>query len=203
MTIYSLDVALSQFGTSLLFHVCLLLDLHTDFSRQVRWSAAVLGSVACWHKSFWRRFPLPLPWFGLRPNYREGIQPHPSAENWIKDLLSMPLPTRAFVGKPSQFYPQRVPPIRKLPQASSPSEGRQWNHNHRRLSKLITGTTALSNSMKLWSMPCRATEDGRVMVESSDKTWSMRREWLATSAFLPWEPHGQYEKEQEGSSLFW
>ena len=23
----------------------------------------------------------------LRPNYREGTQPHPSAENWIKDLL--------------------------------------------------------------------------------------------------------------------
>ena len=35
MTIYSLDVLLSQFGTSLLFHVqfwLLLLDLHTDFS---------------------------------------------------------------------------------------------------------------------------------------------------------------------------
>ena len=32
MTIYSLDVILSQFGTSLLFHVQLLLDLHTDFS---------------------------------------------------------------------------------------------------------------------------------------------------------------------------
>ena len=27
-------------------------------------------------------------------NYREGTQPHPSAENWIKDLLSMTLPTR-------------------------------------------------------------------------------------------------------------
>ena len=26
--------------------------------------------------------------------------------------------------------------------------------------------------MKLWAMPCRATQDGRVMVESSDKMWS-------------------------------
>ena len=26
--------------------------------------------------------------------------------------------------------------------------------------------------MKLWAMPCRATQDGRIMVESSDKTWS-------------------------------
>ena len=29
-----------------------------------------------------------------------------------------------------------------------------------------------SNSMKLWTMQCRATQDGRVMVKSSDKTWS-------------------------------
>ena len=46
------------------------------------------------------------------------------------------------------------------------------NHNHRKLTNLITWTTALSNSMKLWAMPCKATQDGRVMVESSDKTWS-------------------------------
>ena len=30
----------------------------------------------------------------------------------------------------------------------------------------------LSNSMKLWALPCRTTQDGRVMVECSDKTWS-------------------------------
>ena len=29
--------------------------------------------------------------------------------------------------------------------------------------------TAFSNSMKLWARLCRATQDGRVMVESSDK----------------------------------
>ena len=36
MTIYTLDLLLSQYGTSLLFHVqfwLLLLDLHTDFSK--------------------------------------------------------------------------------------------------------------------------------------------------------------------------
>ena len=39
-----------------------------------------------------------------------------------------------------------------------PSEGRQnKNHNHRKLIKVITWTTAMSNSMKLWVMPCRAT----------------------------------------------
>ena len=46
------------------------------------------------------------------------------------------------------------------------------NHSLRKLTNLITWTTALSNSMKLWAMPCRATQDGWVMVESSDKTWS-------------------------------
>ena len=34
--------------------------------------------------------------------------------------------------------------------------------------KLITWITALSNS----AMPCRATQHGQVMVESSDKMWS-------------------------------
>ena len=46
------------------------------------------------------------------------------------------------------------------------------NHNDRKLTKLITWITALSNSMKLWSMPYRAIQDGRAMVESSDKMWS-------------------------------
>ena len=44
--------------------------------------------------------------------------------------------------------------------------------NYRKLTSLITWTTALSNSMKLWAMLCRATQDGWVMVESSDKRWS-------------------------------
>ena len=28
------------------------------------------------------------------------------------------------------------------------------------------------NSMKLWAMPCRTTQDGPVIVETSEKTWS-------------------------------
>ena len=54
-----------------------------------------------------------------------------------------------------------------------PSEGRQKeNLKHRKLTKLITWITVLSNSMKLWAMPCRATQDRRIMVESSHKMWS-------------------------------
>ena len=60
--------------------------------------------------------------FGLRPNYgrgnnsnddllqkvpcREGTQPHPSTDNWIKDLLSMALPIKKK--KNTQFPPQSV-----------------------------------------------------------------------------------------------
>ena len=59
------------------------------------------------------------------------------------------------------------------------SEGRQTeNHHHRKLTNLITWITAFSNSVKLWTMPCRATQYERVMVESSYKTWSPG-EWNA------------------------
>ena len=40
------------------------------------------------------------------------------------------------------------------------------------LSNLITWTIALCNSMKPWAVWCRATQEGQVMVENSDKTWS-------------------------------
>ena len=46
-----------------------------------------------------------------------------------------------------------------------------WNHNHRQLANLITQTTALSNSMKL-SHAMWDCQDGRVMVERSDRMWS-------------------------------
>ena len=45
-------------------------------------------------------------------------------------------------------------------------------YKHRKLTKLITGTTTLSNSMKLWAMTCRAIQERWVMVESSDKICS-------------------------------
>ena len=47
----------------------------------------------------------------------------------------------------------------------------EWKPQSQKQTKLITWTIALSNSMNLWSMLCRATQDGEVMVESSGKTW--------------------------------
>ena len=45
---------------------------------------------------------------------------------------------------------------------------------------------ALSDSMKLWAIPCRATQDREF--------WQSMVPWRTTSVFLPWEPHEQYEK---------
>ena len=93
-------------------------------------------------------------------NSREGTQLHPPTENWIKDFLSMAPPIWT---RPS------IPLSLSIPSGSfhkpfypSPSEGRQTeNYHHRKLTNIITWTTALSNSVKLWSMPCRATKMDR------------------------------------------
>ena len=104
-------------------------------------------------------------------NNREGTQPHPSTENWIKDSLSMAPPIRT---RPSFPLSQSLPlgsfhkPLILLHQRAD----RMKTTIRKKLNNLITWTTALSNSMKVWAMPCRATQDGQVMMESSDKTWS-------------------------------
>ena len=78
--------------------------------------------------------------------------------------MALPIRTR-----PSFALSQSLPSGSLFPNLS---EGRpKENHNHRKLIKLITWTTALFNSMKLWARLCD-TQDGWVLVESSDKTWS-------------------------------
>ena len=80
-------------------------------------------------------------------NSREGTQLHSSTENWINDLLSMAPPNRTRPRFPlsSRFHQEA-----SISLLSSPSEGRQTeNHYHRKLTSLITWTTALSNSVKL------------------------------------------------------
>ena len=73
--------------------------------------------------------------------------PHPSAENWIKYLLSIFCPSEQDPVSPSVSLSHQEISISSYP---SPSEGRQTeNHNHRKLTNLITWTTSFSNSMKL------------------------------------------------------
>ena len=119
-------------------------------------------------------------------------QPCPSTENWIKDLLSMASPIRA---RPWFPHPMARPSHQEASTSlliSSIRGQTEWNHYHRKLTRLITWTTALSNSMKLWAMLCRATQDGQVMV-GSDKMLSSE-EGNGKPVFLPRYPHEQYEK---------
>ena len=53
--------------------------------------------------------------------------------------------------------------------------------------------------MKLRVLPFKATLDGQVMAESSDKCGPWRREWQTTSLFMPQEPHEQYEEKDLAS----
>ena len=94
-------------------------------------------------------------------------QPHPWTENWTKGLLSMAGPIRIRPGSPHSHQEVSISLLSFLSEG-----GQNENHSHRQLIKLITWTTVLSNSMKLWAMPCKATQDRWVMVESSDKMWS-------------------------------
>ena len=57
-----------------------------------------------------------------------------------------------------------------------PQRADRTKSSHRKLIKLITGTTALSKSVKLWAMPYRVTQNRQVVVESSDKMWSTGEE---------------------------
>ena len=104
---------------------------------------------------------------------REGAQAHPSAENWIKDLLSMALTTRAIPSLPhSQSLPSRSlhKPLILIHQRA---ERRSKNYNPTdsrtkvtitKLTKMNIWITASCNSMKLWSMSCRGTQCRRVVV---------------------------------------
>ena len=68
----------------------------------------------------------------------------------------MTLPTRARPRFSTASHSHQEASTTSYPH---PSEGRQnKNHNHRKLTKLITWLTALSNLMKLWAMLYRATQ---------------------------------------------
>ena len=66
---------------------------------------------ACTSPFEWGRHYLYYPYqFGLRSNNREGTQPCPSTENWIKVLLSMALPIKTR----SSFPHSRSLPLRSF-----------------------------------------------------------------------------------------
>ena len=129
------------------------------------------------HKSFWRTYP----YHSLTSGQTTGIEHSPTwTENWIKDLLSLARSSererlRFSTASPShQEVSTSLLPLSIRGQTESKPQLQETNQNrnYRKLTKLIIWITSLSDSMKLWAVPCRATQDGQVMVESSDKTWS-------------------------------
>ena len=69
----------------------------------------------------------------------------------------------------------------------------EWNPQSQKTNQTDHMDHIMSNSMKLWAMPCRATQDGQ-SGEFWQKVVHWRKQWQTISEFLPWEPHEQYEK---------
>ena len=120
-------------------------------------------------------------------NNMQGTQLYPSTENLTKDLLSMAPHIRT-----RPFPPQSVSPIRKVlwDSYASPSEGRQTeNHSHRKLTNLITWTTALS---KWIYEPCSVGPpkmDGpwwRVLTKRSPLEKGMENHFSILDLRTPW-----------------
>ena len=145
--------------------------------RGMGWQWPAVASGPCleqsWNKSFWRRslFPLTLPcltsgetagrehspthkqkmglriaWEWLHPSEQDPDAPTaiPSHQEASKSFLSLSI----------RGHTEWEPQLQKINQSD------HWSQ------------TALSNSVKLWIMLCRSTQNGRVMVESSNKMWS-------------------------------
>ena len=98
--------------------------------------------------------------------------------------------TAAYQAPPSMRF-SRQKYWSGVPLTSLPSDGRQnENHNHRKLIKLISWTTALSNSMKLWAMPCRATKmDGswwKVLIKCGPLEKGMANHFSTLALRTPW-----------------
>ena len=101
-------------------------------------------------------------------NKWKGTQLHSSTENWIKDLLSMASSIRTRPSLPNSLPYQETSRILLSLSIRGQTE---WKPQPQKTNQTDHMDHSLSNSIKLWTMPCRATQDGLVMVESSHKTW--------------------------------
>ena len=120
--------------------------------------------------------------------YREGTQPHPLAENWIKGLLSKALPTRA---RPSFPYSQSLPSeactsllsLSIRGQTEWKSQSQKTNQNDHRDHSFVYLNETMNHAMQ--GHPRQMGYGG----EFWQNVVHWRREWQTASAFLPWEPH--------------
>ena len=100
-------------------------------------TTTVLGGPACWHKSFfWRRWPLPPPRFGLRPDCRREHSPTHQQKIGLKTYWACPCPPEQdpVFPRASPFHQESCTSL-----LSSSIRGQtEWNHSHRKLTKLWT-----------------------------------------------------------------
>ena len=66
----------------------------------------------------------------------------------------------------------------------------------------LSWQSGLCNSMKLWTMPCKATQDRQIIAESSDKMWSTGGGNGKPPYFL-WEPHELYKRQKRYDTKRW
>ena len=115
-------------------------------------------------------------------------QPCPSTENWIKDLLSMAPPIRRRSSFPLS---QSLPPGSFHKPLSFSIRGKiEWKPQSQKLANRITWTTTLSNSMKLWAIPFRATQDNgswwRVLTKCHPLEKGMANHFSILALRSPW-----------------
>ena len=90
----------------------------------------------------------------------------------VSDTIQSFYPLFPFSSCTQSFPASESSPMCQLFALGGPSIGhslQKENHNHRKLTKMVTGITAFNEAL---SHAMRATQDGWVMVESFDKTWS-------------------------------
>ena len=113
--------------------------------------------------------------------------------------MAPPIRTRSSFPYSSLSHQETSIKLLPLP----PKGGQNENHNHRKRIKLITWTMGLSNSIKLWAMPGKATQDRWVMVESSDKMWSTGEGNMQSTSWetLSWKKHKLESRLPGGISI--
>ena len=117
---------------------------------------------------------------------RNGTQSCPSAENSIKDYWAWSHPSEGNSVSPSVSLSHQEPSISLL----SFSIRGQINQSI----KTIKTNQALSNPRKQWEHCVGPLKMRRTWWRVLTKRGLRKRERQTTSAFLPWEPHEQYEK---------
>ena len=108
-----------------------------------------------------------------------GKEYSPSAADWIKDLLGMVLPVEQdpVFCTASPSHQEACTSLLSSSIRGQTEEARttipqlpEWKPQLLKAHK--NDNMDHSNSMKLWAMACRPTQDRQVMLESSVKTWS-------------------------------